>query len=137
MASRLVILSACQTGIVDQSTGLELNGFPAGFIQAGVPGIISSLWPVDDLSTTLLMNYFFQDHIARGNSPSKALYNAQSWLKGLTAEQVQALKNLHEDQSNSSNERGIVRTQVPFSGVESGKPYTDPYYWAGFYFTGV
>lgn len=56
-SARLVTLSACETGIVDISKGNpeEYVGVPAGFLLAGVPCVVSSLWEVPDLSTALLM----------------------------------------------------------------------------------
>lgn len=53
----LVILSACQTGLVS-STNLETEylGLPIAFLQAGAPAVISTLWSVEDESTMLLMD---------------------------------------------------------------------------------
>lgn len=55
-SARLVILSACETGITDifQGSAEEYMGIPAGFLITGVPCVISSLWAVPDLSTALL-----------------------------------------------------------------------------------
>ncbi len=79
---RLVTLSACETGITEFSKlPDEFIGLPAGFMQAGAPGIVSSLWAVDDNSTALLMlglyHYILEDHL----TPSAALKKAQSWLR--------------------------------------------------------
>ncbi|AFY38473.1 TPR repeat-containing protein [[Leptolyngbya] sp. PCC 7376] len=52
----LVSLSACETGITDlNSLGDEYVGLPSGFIYAGASAVISSLWPVSDLATSILM----------------------------------------------------------------------------------
>src|SRR5215467_6226240 len=54
--TRLVVLSACQTGIVDfDKLPEEAIGLPGGFLQAGAPGVVGTLWSVNDLSTALLM----------------------------------------------------------------------------------
>ncbi|MGV0106047.1 CHAT domain-containing protein [Nostoc sp. DSM 114160] len=46
---RLVTLSACETGLIDaQNTSDEYIGLPSGFLLAGSPSVVSSLWKVDD-----------------------------------------------------------------------------------------
>ncbi|MFM6271109.1 MAG: CHAT domain-containing protein, partial [Dolichospermum sp.] len=53
---RLVTLSACETGLIDlNSISDEYIGLPSGFLFAGSPSVVSSLWTVDDLSTSFLM----------------------------------------------------------------------------------
>ena len=62
--ARLAVLSACQTAITDfQELPEEAIGLPSGFMQAGIPGVIGTLWPVNDLSTALLMIRFYQYHL--------------------------------------------------------------------------
>jgi len=52
----LVVLSACQTGVADpDDLADEYLGLTAGFLFAGAPAVISTLWPVNDLATMLLM----------------------------------------------------------------------------------
>ena len=59
---RLVTLSACETGLTDyKSLGDEYIGLPSGFLYAGSPSVVSSLWAVSDLSTTFLMIKFYQN----------------------------------------------------------------------------
>src|SRR5258708_23793989 len=43
--ARLAVLSACQTAIADFSKlPEEAIGLPSGFLQAGVPGVVGTLW---------------------------------------------------------------------------------------------
>jgi CHAT domain-containing protein len=90
---RLAVLSACQTAVRDmRSLPDELIGLPAGFLEAGVPGVVGTLWPVDDIATTLLMVRFYL-LLLRGDpdagsgplAPAQALRRAQLWLRDLTA----------------------------------------------------
>jgi tetratricopeptide (TPR) repeat protein len=61
--ARLAVLSACQTAFTDFNTlPEEVVGLPAGFLQTGVPGVIGSLWMVNELSTALLMARFYSYH---------------------------------------------------------------------------
>jgi CHAT domain-containing protein len=79
-AMRLVTLSACETGITElNQLPDEFIGLPAGFMQAGTPGIISTLWPVDDNSTALLMLCFYDFCLKM--PPATALKEAQAWLR--------------------------------------------------------
>jgi CHAT domain-containing protein/TPR repeat protein len=59
--TRLVVLSACETGLIDiKNTSDEYIGLPSGFIYAGSSSVVSSLWTVNDLSTSFLMIKFIQ-----------------------------------------------------------------------------
>jgi len=91
-ATRLVVLSACQTAITDfAQLPEEAVGLPSGFLQAGAPGVIGSLWPVNDLSTALLMIKFYKYHLQgdtttnqKPMSPTQALRHAQLWLQDVS-----------------------------------------------------
>ncbi|MCB9422416.1 MAG: CHAT domain-containing protein [Ardenticatenaceae bacterium] len=81
-ALRLVTLSACETGITELSQlPDEFIGLPAGFMQAGAPGIVSSLWPVDDNSTAILMERFYAFILEDQMPPATALKSAQERLR--------------------------------------------------------
>ena len=61
---RLVVLSACETGLgsglsVSSSTGFDYTGFVQHFHKIGVHSILSTLWPVDDNETTQWMDEFY------------------------------------------------------------------------------
>ncbi len=72
--ARLVVLSACETGLSKIVKGDELIGFSRAFIYAGAPSLISSLWPVSDESTSEMMKMFYSslDHDAKDVALSKA-----------------------------------------------------------------
>ena len=80
---RLLVLSACETGLIDTSFAPdEALGLAAGFLQAGAAGVIASLWAVDDQATYLLMSRFAQVYLdpRRKWPPARALAEAQHWL---------------------------------------------------------
>ena len=97
-AARLVVMSACQTAITDiRRLPDEAIGFPAGIMQSGVPGVIGTLWPVDDFACALLMTRFYQYHLrgcpGRGALPLSApasLNQAQRWLRQVTSREILA-----------------------------------------------
>ena len=85
-ATRLAFLSACQTAITDfRSLGDEVIGaLPAAFLQAGIPAVIGTLWPVNDRSTALLVTRFYELWREEGLEPPAALCAAQRWVRDTT-----------------------------------------------------
>jgi CHAT domain-containing protein/tetratricopeptide (TPR) repeat protein len=61
LKASLVVLSACNTGLGELTSGNELMGLTRSFLYAGAPAIIASLWTVDDKSTALLMREFYKN----------------------------------------------------------------------------
>jgi hypothetical protein len=82
---RLVVLSACETGLYDTSRNPdEFVGLPATFMQLRAAGVLGTLWQVDDLATALLMAKFYDLHIDNGLPPPTSIQRAQSWLRNAT-----------------------------------------------------
>lgn len=82
---RLVVLSACETGIYDAERNPdEFVGLPAAFIEVGAAGVLGTLWQVDDMATALLIAKFYDLHIGDNLSPATALKGAQQWLRTAT-----------------------------------------------------
>jgi len=78
----LVVLSACETGLIGQDLPDEIIGFPTAFLQMGARSVVSSMWPVDDKSTSLLMEEFYRNIVEGGAQPAEALRRAQLSLRG-------------------------------------------------------
>jgi tetratricopeptide (TPR) repeat protein len=75
----LVTLSACETGLSRVAPGDEPVGLVRGFLLAGVPSVVATLWTVDDASTALLMRDFYA-RLGGGARPGAALRAAQCRL---------------------------------------------------------
>jgi len=75
--TRLVILSACQTGIEQQYRGEGAISVARPFIAAGVPVVVASLWPVDSQSTKELMVSFHRQRTRDRLATAEALRRAQ------------------------------------------------------------
>jgi CHAT domain-containing protein len=78
--TRLVVLSACETGLGEISYGEGVYGLQRAFFEAGVPSLMMSLWKVDDRATQRLMVLFYQYWLVSG-SAQDALRKAQAELK--------------------------------------------------------
>ena len=82
LPAELVVLSACQTGLGKEVKGEGLVGLTRGFMYAGAPRVVVSLWSVNDEATAELMTRFYRGMLKEGLRPAKALQAAQvSMLK--------------------------------------------------------
>ena len=63
----LVVLSACQTGVVDINSTDSVSGLSKAFIQAGAKDIVMSLWSVNDQATKKLMESFYKQMQTQAN----------------------------------------------------------------------
>jgi CHAT domain-containing protein len=73
----LVVLSACQTALGKEVKGEGLVGLTRGFMYAGAPRVIASLWQVEDVATAELMSQFYQGILKKKLTPAAALRAAQ------------------------------------------------------------
>jgi CHAT domain-containing protein len=80
LSPEVVVLSACQTGMGKNIRGEGLLSLTRGFMYAGAPRVIVSLWGVSDLGTTELMVRFYQGMLKEGMRPAAALRAAQASL---------------------------------------------------------
>jgi len=73
----LVVLSACKTGTGEIVEGEGVMALPRGFIHAGVPNVVASLWKVHDEKTKALMVAFYKHLLQDNVSYSEALRQAK------------------------------------------------------------
>jgi CHAT domain-containing protein/Tfp pilus assembly protein PilF len=77
LSADLVVLSACQTALGKEIRGEGLVGLTRGFMYAGAPRVIASLWQIDDRASAELMKRFYQSLLGQKLRPAAALRAAQ------------------------------------------------------------
>jgi len=145
-ASRLALLWACESAMIGTRQSSEAIGFPAALVDAGVPGVVATLWLVEEQATRQLAEAMLDAHLHGGLSPAMALQQAQ-------------IAMLREPAPPATMQGGDdVRTEVavlalPEAGARSlggygGRyvtemipsvelPHSAAFYWAAFTLTGA
>jgi len=90
LPARLAVLAACETSVPYAQLPDEAVSLPAALLEAGVPGVIGALWPVEELPTLLLTLRFYELWLGERSAPAVALNRAQHWLRTRTAAELDA-----------------------------------------------
>lgn len=77
LSADLVVLSACQTALGKEIRGEGLVGLTRGFMYAGAPRVIASLWQIDDRASAEFMKRFYEAMLTQKLRPAAALRAAQ------------------------------------------------------------
>jgi CHAT domain-containing protein len=124
----LLALSACQTAVGDERVAL---GFAGIAVQAGVRNALASLWSVNDESTSLLMQRFY-DFLAQGMmSPSSSMTKAEALQKAQLS-----LLNSQQGAADGESRTSIAVRPLPDKPASSQEEFSHPYYWAPFILIG-
>lgn len=128
---RLVVLSACETSVINVALANEVISLNTGFLQAGAAGIIGSLWSVPDASTAMLMEHFYTSWRQAGKQPAEALRQAQLSIRNTTNSDI--IRDFPEF---------LDTVKPPLSDKArvlwgTARRYSHPYYWAAFTYLGA
>ena len=74
--AELAVLSACETGIGEYKQGEGVMSLARAFMHSGCPSVLTSLWSVDDKSTSEVMQHFYKN-LKKGMPKNKALHQAK------------------------------------------------------------
>lgn len=146
---RLVTFSSCESGMTDStSISDEYIGLPSGFLYAGSPSVVSTLWTVDPLATTLLLTKFYhnlkkQSQLEAG-SIANALNQAQIWLRALSSKKLERIQKSQKfqlllEQAFENKKRDRMKFNDLLNATVKRQPYpfANPYYWSCFVATGL
>jgi CHAT domain-containing protein/tetratricopeptide (TPR) repeat protein len=119
----MAVLSACETGLGSTVSGEGVVGLQRAFQVAGARTTVTSLWPVDDLGTQLLMSRFYRNLWNRREPRTRieALSEAQRWF--LQAARASGGVKLDTSELDSKSEKLPEQFQLPS-------------YWAAFMLSG-
>lgn len=137
---RLVTLSACETGLTDfSSISDEYISFASGFMFAGSPSIVGSLWVVQDEPTFFLMIKFYENlrnlsKLETGDI-AIALNQAQIWLRSITKKELEIW--IREKPFHLDATLRIYLRRMLYKMPDDAQPFNNPYYWAAFTAVGV
>ncbi|MEM8907826.1 MAG: CHAT domain-containing tetratricopeptide repeat protein, partial [Bacteroidota bacterium] len=76
LQAELAVLSACNTGAGQLIEGEGIMSLARSFVQAGCPSTVMSLWPINDCSTSEIMQHFYA-FLKAGNHKNEALRQAK------------------------------------------------------------
>jgi CHAT domain-containing protein/tetratricopeptide (TPR) repeat protein len=125
----LVTFSACLTALGQYQGGEGYVGFSQALFLSGAHSVLLSQWPVNDWSTTLLMQRFYQNLLGKREdlkgplAKVEALGEARQWLRELSRDDaVTRLKALD--------------IPADASKLAGDRPFEHPCYWAPFILVG-
>nr|CAO90118.1 unnamed protein product [Microcystis aeruginosa PCC 7806] len=147
---RLVTFSACESGIIESkadSISDEYVGLPSGFLFAGSSSVVSTLWTVDPLATTLFMTKFYYSlkriSIRDEGSIAIVLNHTQTWLRTLNSKKLARIKDSQKFQQlldrvfENKRDRRKFQDLLEAAVKRQPYPFANPYYWTAFIATGV
>lgn len=109
-------------------------GLPIVFLQMGARAVLSTLWPVNDASTALLVSRFFQGHIQEGMRPAEALRAAQLWLRELSVSEYRDLLDamLAAEPTHKAKQNLLELADALANVDPMSRPFAHPYHRGGF-----
>jgi len=131
------VLSACQTAISDFAPlHNDMLSLPRALLAAGARGVVSALWPVADVAAALLIEGFWRNHLDHEFSAAKSLTLAQRWLRDGSADELGLVRLYESLVVDSRSEETYIHRIGYYRSHGAEKPFVDPFFWAGFVYTG-
>jgi hypothetical protein len=84
LGAKLAVLASCRTTLDRGFNNESVLGLARAFLAAGVPAVLSTLWPVDDRATVDFTRRYYLA-LERGRGAAEALREAQSETRQIAA----------------------------------------------------
>jgi len=124
--TKLVVLSACETGLGEVTNGIGVYGLRRAMVLAGSETQVMSLWKVPDAGTRDLMAAYYT-RLQAGEGRTAALRQVQlEMLRG----------QMLPEASAASGQQAGRRETVDILKESAPQDYRHPYYWASFISSG-
>jgi CHAT domain-containing protein/tetratricopeptide (TPR) repeat protein len=129
--TNLVVLSACETALGGPGLdGREIAGVGYYFLKNGAKTVIATLWKVDDYSTRLLMEHFYQN-LSKGT-----LISPVRKAEALRQAQLSLLRGQSTEMDSQKSELEVTSLDDVQSLDDPTITFSHPYYWAPFILMG-
>ncbi|MGI9074889.1 MAG: CHAT domain-containing protein [Bryobacteraceae bacterium] len=76
LPAKLIVLSACETDVGPIQGEEGISALSTAFLLAGVRTVVSTLWPIEDQTSLILMKAFYR-HLGNGESPADSMATAK------------------------------------------------------------
>ena len=138
---RLAVLNGCESAMLHPSVTDDAESLTTGFLFAGAPAVVSTLWAVWDISAALLMDKFHALWKA-GHAPADALHEAARWLR----QDIKTGRQLVEEilppflarvDDKKVRERCEEIAQKHAGRFPDSPPFAAPGHWAAFIASGA
>ncbi|MFC5748158.1 CHAT domain-containing protein [Actinomadura rugatobispora] len=139
LAARLVVLTACASGVPGVRLPDEVVGLPTSLLHAGAAGVLATMWRVPDDGALLFSIAFYDAWRNRGREPADAWAAAAEWLRTTTdGAKTEHFSRLMADPrawlprpvAERCWERLVLR-------APGGRSHGDPYLWGAFAYHGA
>lgn len=132
--TRLVVLSACQTGIGEYRSYLGVRGLRRAFQIAGAASVVATHWNISDIAAAIFMYEFYLKYRECENAVT-ALHDAKNCLKKATVSEIKEriYPVISDILINSDNIEAYREFRdIIVYGQDTEIPFSSPYYWAAF-----
>ena len=139
--AELVAVLACRSGNVEfRRTPDEALSFPGALLVAGVPSVVSTMWPAEDSASALFAVRLYALLHEDGLAPAEAVSRARLWLRDATAaELLDLVARLRADLAPEDRTAHQALAELTASlrlHRPDDAPYSGPELWAPFVHTG-
>jgi CHAT domain-containing protein len=136
LPAELVALSACESGRTHVFEGDEPVGLTRAFLSAGAASVLATLWLINDLSTRLIVERFYDALLAPAAAADLRWRKAGALQRALEFVRRATIAELarHPDATVADLVRAIAAER---NLAENDAPFADARYWAAFVLIGA